>query len=77
MKNNTKKIVGAVICASFICLLWVAYAALLVFLVPELPAKAKIAIAVAFIIPTVVLIGVTSERVKEIRSGIEDDLGKY
>ena len=77
MTVNAKKILGAVACGILTGLLWVGFAALLIFIIPDLPVKAKIAIAVAFAIPTAVLIGVTSERVKEIRSGVEDDLSKY
>ncbi len=77
MTANTKKIIGAVVCGILMGLLWIGYAALLIFIIPELPVKAKIAIAVAFVIPTAVLIGVTGERIKEIRSGVEDDLSKY
>ena len=77
MKENGKKILGAVACGFVLCALWVAYALLLIVIIPEIPLKAKIAIAIAFAIPTVVLIGVTSERIKEIRSGVEDDLSKY
>ena len=77
MKANTKKILGAVICALCICILWIAYALVFIVYIPELPLKAKIAIAVAFAIPTMVLVGVTCERIKEIRSGVEDDLSKY
>ena len=77
MKANTKKIIGAVACAVCIAALWAAYALIFIVGIPELPAKAKIAIAIAFLIPTMVLLGVTSQRIKEIRSGVEDDLSKY
>ena len=77
MKSNTKKILGAVICAVLIGLLWVAYALIFIVFMPELPLTARIAIGFAFAIPTMVLIGVTAQRIKEIRSGVEDDLSKY
>ena len=77
MKSNTKKILGAVICAVLIGLLWVAYALIFIVFIPELPITARIAIGFAFAIPTMVLVGVTAQRIKEIRSGVEDDLSKY
>lgn len=77
MQSNIKKILGAVICAILIGLLWVAYALVFIVFIPELPLKAKVAIGIAFAIPTMVLISVTAQRIKEIRSGVEDDLSEY
>lgn len=75
--KNTKRIaVDIAVCTVILIVLWFVYAAIL-YMIPSLPVKAKIAIALAFIIPTVLLVGVTGEKVKEVRSGEEDDLGKY
>jgi uncharacterized membrane protein YidH (DUF202 family) len=43
----------------------------------NLPTILKISWVVFSIVVTIVLIGVLIERIKEIRSGEEDDLGKY
>ena len=76
MKNHSKKIMGAVISAVAMLILFVGYA-LIFMLTPEIPTSFKIGITVIYAIPVVVLGIVLIERIKEIRKGEEDDLSKY
>jgi energy-converting hydrogenase Eha subunit C len=75
MNNHGKKILAPVIVTICIALY---YAGVGIFLVKaDVPATIKIAAVIMSIIITIVLIVVLIERIKEIRSGEEDDLGKY
>jgi hypothetical protein len=42
-----------------------------------IPTSIKLTVVIASVIGTVVIIGVLIERLKEIKGGEEDDLGKY
>ncbi len=64
MKANTKKILGAIFCAVIIGLLWAAYTWVFIVFIPELPLKARISIAIACVIPTVVLLGNIADKLK-------------
>ena len=77
MKKATEKLIGAVTCALILILMWVAYGAIFVFIIPDVAVIFRIVIGVIFALPSAVLVGVLIERIKEIRSGEEDDLSKY
>ncbi len=68
MKATTKKILGVIVCAVIIGILWAAYAWVFIVFIPELPLKARIAIAVACVIPTVVLLGTIADKLKGARN---------
>ena len=77
MKKSTEKLIGAVVCAAVLILIWIAYGAIFVFIIPDVAVIFRIVMGVIFALPSAVLLGVLIERIKEIRSGEEDDLSKY
>ena len=77
MKKSTEKLIDAVVCAAVLILIWIAYGAIFVFIIPDVAVIFRIVMGVIFALPSAVLLGVLIERIKEIRSGEEDDLSKY
>lgn len=75
-EEHAKKMVAPVIIAVIIGLYYIAVG-VVCLCVPELPVIVKILLAVITAALTGTLIYVLIERIKEIRSGEEDDLSKY
>lgn len=76
MNQHGRKMIAPIFIAVLFVLYYVGVAVFLV-LIEDIPAAA---IAASVIIPAIlaaVMIGVTVSRIKEIRSGEEDDLSKY
>jgi len=74
MTNHGKKIIAPVVVT--ICL--IAYNILIAGLISfDMPDIIRITIAAVSVIVSVVLICVLIQRIKEIKKGEEDDLGKY
>lgn len=76
MNHHEKKMIAPICIAVLIVLYYVGLAAALV-LIDGIPVLFK---ALSIVIPLVlagVMIGVAASRIKEIRSGEEDDLSKY
>ena len=70
-----KKIIAPLIVTALFIIYFVAYFAVLIFVIPSLVAKIILGIIpLAF---AAVMIYVCIQRIKEIRSGEEDDLSKY
>ncbi len=70
-----KKIIAPLVVTVLFVIYFVVYFAFLIFIIPSLVAKIILGILpLAF---TIVMIHVCVERIKEIRSGVEDDLSKY
>ncbi len=67
MKNYKKQIKSALAGGVALSFLWLLYVCLIVFLLPELSLKAKLSIALAFAIPTVIMIGALTERIKNMK----------
>ena len=72
-----KRKLAAPIVISVLVGLWLLGYAVLIFLVPAIPLWIKLLGAVIPLALLGVTIYVLCERIKEIRSGEEDDLGKY
>lgn len=64
MKNKST-LTNALICAVAMIFLWTLYVFLIAWLIPDLSIRSKISIAVAFSIPSVVMLGVTTEKCKK------------
>lgn len=75
-KEHAKKIAAPVIIAVIVGFYYIAVGALCLC-IPDLPAVVKILLAVITAALTGTLIYVLIQRIKEIRSGEEDDLSKY
>lgn len=71
-----KKMIAPIIIALIFVLYYIGFA-VVCFLIPELPLIVKIFAAVILLLLAGVCIFVLVERIKEIRSGEEDDLSKY
>ena len=70
-----KKIIAPLIVTALFVIYFVVYFAFLIFVIPSLVAKIVLGIIpLAF---ASVMIYVCVQRIKEIRSGVEDDLSKY
>ena len=70
-----KKIIAPLIVTALFIIYFVVYFAFLIFMIPSLVAKIVLGIIpLAF---ASVMIYVCVQRIKEIRSGVEDDLSKY
>ena len=76
MDKHKKKMIAPVIITVILVLYYIGFAAVCV-MVPGMPWPAKVLGGVIPLILAGVLIYVFVERIKEIRSGEEDDLGKY
>ena len=74
--NHGKKMVAPVIITVVMVLYYVGIG-ILFLMVPEIPALMKILMVVIPLLLAGVMIGVLVSRIKEIRSGEEDDLSKY
>lgn len=77
MNNNAKQILGAVCCAAAVVLFWVFYALLIILVLPEKLTAVKIIIGAVFALFSGIMVHVAAERIKEIRSGEENDISKY
>ena len=75
MDNHGRKIIAPVVIV--LCIMLYYAIGIFVLLKTGIPNAIKIAAVILSIIITVVLIKVLAERVKEIKGGEEDDLGKY
>lgn len=71
-----KKMIAPIIIALIFVLYYIGFA-VVCFLIPELPLIVKFLAAVIPLLLAGVCIFVLVERIKEIRSGEEDDLSKY
>lgn len=74
--NHRKKMVAPIIIAGVLIVYYVAIAAVCFFL-PEIPAAVKVLFVVVPLALAGIAIAMLSERIREIRSGEEDDLSKY
>ena len=74
--NHGKKMVAPVVITVVMVLYYVGIG-ILFLMVPEIPALMKILMVVIPLLLAGVMIGVLVSRIKEIRSGEEDDLSKY
>lgn len=74
--NHRKKMVAPIIIASVLIVYYVVIAAVC-FLLPEIPVTVKVLLAVVPLALAGVALAMLSERIREIRSGEEDDLSKY
>lgn len=74
--NHRKKMVAPIIIAGVLIVYYVAIAAVCFFL-PEIPATVKVLFVVVPLALAGIAIAMLSERIREIRSGEEDDLSKY
>lgn len=74
--NHRKKMVAPIIIAGVLIVYYVVIAAVC-FLLPEIPVTVKVLLAVVPLALAGVALAMLSERIKEIRSGEEDDLSKY
>lgn len=77
MKNNHKRKMIAPIIITVIFVLYYSALAVLCIALPDVPLSLKIIIGVLPLIPAGIMIYVLANRIKEIRSGEEDDLSKY
>ncbi len=76
MSQHGKKMIAPVFIAVVFVLYYVGIAVFLA-LIEDIPAGAVVASVIIPAILAAVMIGVTVSRIKEIRSGEEDDLSKY
>ena len=74
--NHGKKMVAPVIITVVMVLYYVGIG-ILFLMVPEIPVLMKILMVVIPLLLAGVMIGVLVSRIKEIRSGEDDDLSKY
>lgn len=74
--NHRKKMVAPIIIAGVLIVYYVVIAAVC-FLLPEIPVTVKVLLAVVPLALAGVALAMLSERIREIRSGEEDDLSKY
>lgn len=74
--NHGKKMVAPIIIAGVLIVYYVAIAAVCFFL-PKIPAAVKVLFVVVPLALAGIAIAMLSERIREIRSGEEDDLSKY
>lgn len=74
MSEHGKKMIAPIVVAAILVIYLVAYFGFIVALVPGIW---KILFAVVPVLLGAVSIGVCVERIKEIRSGEEDDISKY
>ena len=75
MTNHTKKMIAPIVIVLCITLYFISVIyALIKYNLPDL---VKIIVIILSILVTLLLISVLAERIKEIREGEEDDLGKY
>ena len=72
---NIKKIVAPVIVSIFLSGYFLSVG--IAFSKFTIPNSIKLTVVIASVIGTAVIIGVLVERLKEIKGGEEDDLGKY
>jgi len=75
MANHGKKIIAPVIVT--VCLITYYIAVIIGLIHIDMPNFIRIAIVAASVIISVVLIFVMIQRIREIKKGEEDDLGKY
>ena len=75
MKKNSKKLIAPIIITVIICLYYIGFAILCIMV--NIPLLIKILGGVIPLILAGVCIYVLVERIKEIRSGEEDDLSQY
>lgn len=75
-RNHRKKMVAPFIIAGILIVYYVAIAAVF-FILPKIPAAAKVLLAVIPLALAGVAFAMLLERIREIRSGEEDDLSKY
>lgn len=74
--NRQKKMVAPFVIAGILIVYYVAIAAVFFFL-PEIPFAVKVIFAVVPLALAGVALAMLLERIKEIRSGEEDDLSQY
>ena len=74
--NHKRKCIVPVIIVALLCAYYIALA-VVIGRIPQLPLWAKIAAVVLPLVICGALIGVLAQRIREIRSGEEDDLDRY
>lgn len=77
MNKHGKKMIAPIIISILIVLYYGFIAALIFFLGDEIPGIAKVLLVIIPLALSGVMIGVLVSRIKEIRSGEEDDLSNY
>jgi len=75
MKKHLKKILPPVIVSICLICIYIAYGFFFVNL--DIPNFIKLIVLIVSIIVAIVVVMVLIERIKEIKGGEEDDLGKY
>lgn len=76
MKNHKRKMIAPIIIAILFVMYYLGIT--IIFLtVPEIPVIVKVLFVVVPLGLAAVMVGVLISRIKEIRSGEEDDLSKY
>ncbi len=75
MKSHSKKMIAPIIITAVFVLYFTLYFALIVFIVPSIILKALLGVIPALL--GAAMIRVCDQRMKEIKGGEEDDLGKY
>lgn len=76
MKHHRKKMIAPIVITVIIVLYYGGIAAAMV-LIPEIPWIVKVLVGVFSLALTVAMVGALVSRIKEIRSGEEDDISKY
>ena len=75
MKDHQKKMIAPIIITAVFVLYFTLYFALIIFIVPSIVLKAMLGVIPALL--GAAMIWVCVQRIKEIKGGEEDDLGKY
>lgn len=76
MRNKLRKMIAPVVISLVLALYYVGVGAVF-FVNDEVPAAFKIVVAIVTLALSGVAVSVLVQRIKEIRSGEEDDIGKY
>ena len=76
MNKHHKKMIAPIIITVVIVLYYIGIAAVMA-IIPGMPVVVKILMVLIPTIVAAVMVGVLISRIKEIRSGEEDDLSKY
>lgn len=76
MKKHTQKLIAPVVITVFLVLYLIGYT-VLCFFIPGIPTVVKLVGALIFLLLAGCCVYVLTERIKEIRSGEEDDLDNY
>ena len=75
MKKNSRKMISPIIITAVFVIYFVLYFAMIIFTVPNIVLKVMLGVIPALL--GAAMIYVCMQRIKEIKGGEEDDLGKY